>query len=101
MSIYAEAECNAPSCTVTVWGSSMTRWRNEAEGTGWAKESAGVVAIGTTTTRFSASLLYGDPSRARELLVSEHRIGFREGLERLFGNLRAWAGASQHQDATP
>ena len=34
MSIYANAERDAHSCTVIVQGSSMGRWRTKAEGTG-------------------------------------------------------------------
>lgn len=83
---------------MTVCGCSIARGHPRAEGT---RESAGFVALGAMTTRFSASLLYGDPSRARELLVSEPCIGLREGLERLLRDLCTEVDDLEHQEVTP
>ena len=50
---------------------------------------------------FDVSRFHGDPSRARELLGWEPRVGLREGFGRLVRDLRARSGAVEYRMAAP
>ena len=50
---------------------------------------------------FDVSRFHGDPSRARELLGWEPRVGLRDGFGRLVRNLRARSGAIEYGKAAP